>query len=105
MRNLLIYIMAVFYCTVALAGVQKPSEITPYINAVQSYGEGVYSQFLIKCYDASLWTDAKQWSMNVKFALSLRYRIHFTTQEIVQRSIAEMQHIAPLPRDKVHDYA
>jgi hypothetical protein len=52
---------------------------------------------LIKAYDATLWTDAKPWSMQSPFALTLHYRMHFTAKELADRSVEEMQHIAPLP--------
>lgn len=68
----------------------KPAEVTGQIHASEPYGQGTYSYAFFTVYDVSLWTDASPWSIDAPFALSLRYHMHFTSQEIVQRSIDEM---------------
>jgi hypothetical protein len=73
----------------------RPAELSPTIGATQPYGTGKFTWFFITAYDASLWTDAPQWSMSAPFALSLRYNMSFTTDEIVERTIDEMRKIAP----------
>jgi hypothetical protein len=43
--------------------------------------------------------------MQSKFALSLRYNMHFTSADIVQRSIEEMQHVGPMSDATAQQYS
>jgi hypothetical protein len=73
----------------------KPPAISEIVKAQQPYGTGTLSWFLIPAYDASLWTDAMHWSMQTPFALSLTYRMSFSSSAIVDRSVKEMKHDNP----------
>jgi hypothetical protein len=72
-----------------------PSEIASVIHASEPYGTGKYTFLITTPYDAELWTDAKQWSMDTPFALTLRYHMGFSTDAIVSRSVKEMKHVDP----------
>jgi len=93
-----------FFALPAFAQMEKPPELASAIHAHAPYGEGTYSQLWIKAYDAALWTDASPWSMDSTFALTLRYRMHFTPDELAGRSVEEIQHIQPLSREEATDY-
>jgi hypothetical protein len=73
----------------------KPSEIAPVIKAPEPYGKGTLRWLLIPAYDAALWTDAAQWSMQSPFALTLKYHMSFSTSDIVERSLKEMTNVDP----------
>lgn len=93
-KNLLAAAVALAVTASALA-MTRPAEIADSINATRPYGSGSLSWLFLTAYDASLWTDAAQWSMNEPFALTLVYRMSFSTEELVDRTINEMKAIAP----------
>jgi hypothetical protein len=72
-----------------------PAEIASVIHAATPYGSGKYAVLFITAYDTELWTDAPQWSMNVPFALTLRYHIGFSSSYLVNRSLREMKGVDP----------
>ncbi len=84
------------------AEVARPAEIGKSIAATAPYGTGELSRLFIVAYDASLWTDAAPWSYRAPFALSLRYQMGFTRDELTDRTIAEMVGQGEVP---AHDQA
>ena len=95
MRNLRLAAILTIALTATAFAMTRPVEIGGAINAAKPYGQGSLSWLFITAYDASLWTDARQWSMNERFALTLVYRMSFTTEELANRTIDEMQSVAP----------
>jgi len=89
----------------ALAVMDKPAELAPYIKAEKPYGDGSYRWMLLTAYEAALWSDAPHWSMDSTFALSLKYNMHFTSERIVSRSMDEMNQISPLSEAQKKDYS
>lgn len=82
-----------------------PSEIASVIHAATPYGSGKYAVLFITAYDAEVWTDAAQWSMNAPFALTLRYHIGFSSDYLVNRTLREMKGVDPsLSDDTVARY-
>ena len=88
----------------ALAQTAKPPELAPYIHAAAPYGQGTLNKLWIHAYDAQLWTDAKPWSMDKEYALSLRYGHDFDGGRIADRSIDEMRHDGSLPKEQEESY-
>lgn len=79
----------------AMAG-EKPPEIARLISAEQPYGKSSLHTFLFHVYDAELWTDAKPWSYDAPFALSLTYHATISARELADKSIEEMDRLQPL---------
>ena len=73
-----------------------PQEISSEIHAAQPYGAGKYAVLFITAYDAEVWTDLPQWSMNAPFALTLRYHMSFSSDYLINRSLREMKHVDPV---------
>jgi len=73
------------------AGFTKPPELSGKISAEAPYGTASLSKLLLHVYDIALWTDAKSWSPDAPYALEIRYNMHFTVAELVDRSISEME--------------
>jgi hypothetical protein len=69
------------------------------ITATHPYGQGSLGLLFITAYKAALWTDARRWSMDVPFALSLTYKMSFTTREMIERANKEMKHVDPTLTD------
>ncbi|HEX4302071.1 MAG TPA: chalcone isomerase family protein [Rhizomicrobium sp.] len=94
MRTLKIaaFAFAVLAATPAWAA---PREIAETIHAAKPYGKGAVSFLFMTAYDATLWTDAPHWSMDSCFALTLHYGMGFSTDELVDRTMSEMTHVAP----------
>jgi hypothetical protein len=76
-----------------------PPEIASVIHAATPYGSGKYAVLFITAYDAEVWTDAPQWSMNAPFALTLRYHIGFSSDYLVNRTLREMRGVNPALSD------
>ena len=72
-----------------------PAEIASVIHAATPYGSGKYAVLFITAYDAEVWTDAAQWSMNAPFALTLRYHIGFSSDYLLNRTLREMKGVDP----------
>lgn len=105
MRKVLIAAIAVAAMTATAFAMVRPAELTPTINATKPYGSGSLTWLVFTAYDATLWTDAPQWSMNAPFALTLRYRMSFSTEELVERTVEEMIKVSPsMPKDAVARY-
>ncbi len=88
---------AVFACALLVATpvAAVPREIADAIHAAKPYGKGAVSFLFLTAYDATLWTDARPWSMNSCFALTLHYGMGFSTDELVDRTMSEMARVAP----------
>lgn len=95
MRKALLALAAAVAIALPASASTRPLELGNTITASQPYGSGRLTWLVFTAYDATLWTDAPQWSMNAPFALTLRYRMGFSTQELVERTIDEMEKVAP----------
>jgi hypothetical protein len=73
----------------------RPAELNGVIRAERPLGTGSLSFLFLTAYEAALWTDAPQWTMDTPFALTLVYRMSFTTDELAGRTVEEMQKTAP----------
>lgn len=92
--------LALVSCALAASHTESPpAEIASVIHADKPFGAGSYGALFITAYDAQLWTDAPHWGMEAPFALTLRYRMGFSTDEIVSRSRSEMKHVEPVLDD------
>ena len=104
MRNVAALLFILLMPSAAFAQTAKPPELAPYIHAAVPYGQGTLTKLWIHAYDATLWTDASTWSMDAPFALSLRYGTDFNKEELVSRSIQEMQRSGALSAEQVASY-
>lgn len=96
MRKAMITAVLAFAAAAAIATASiRPSEIGGAIKAERPYGTASLTWLFLTAYDASLWTDAPVWSMNEPFALSIAYKMSFSREELVERTLEEMQRVAP----------
>jgi hypothetical protein len=87
-------LLLIFSVTPALA--QAPSEVRTQIKSTTPYGEGELRFLMLHAYTASLWTDAASWSYDAPFALSITYHMDFGRDELVARTLKEMDGQAAL---------
>lgn len=73
----------------------KPSEFQGVFQSSEPYGRSSLTWLFLKAYDVYLWTDAPAWSMDTTFALTIRYNMSFSSEEIVERTLSEMKKVAP----------
>lgn len=59
--------------------------------------------FGIKVYDINLWTDAKNWSYEDKFALQIKYNINIKKEKFTESSIKEIKRYYKID-DRVDEY-
>jgi hypothetical protein len=95
MRRVVWAAAALIALSVTAAAMTRPTELGGAINATKPYGSGSLTWLVFTAYDATLWTDAPQWSMSAPFALALQYRMSFTSEELVERTIEELVKVAP----------
>ena len=91
-RRILPFALALFTVTPAWAA---PPELANVIKADKPYGEGHMNFLFIKAYNARLWTDALNWSMDQPFAMEITYGLGFDTDDLVERTIKEMKTVDP----------
>lgn len=65
-------------------------EISPTIKAMEPYGMGSYTFFIIDVFDITLWTDAESWSYDRPFALSMTYKIDIDQNDLVDHTADQM---------------
>ncbi len=92
-------IICLLLCLLSVNGLayEKPIEINDKFTTAKPYGEGTLHFMLLHVYDTSLWTDAKTFSYEQPFALSITYRMNFSKEELAERSIKEIKHAHYLP--------
>jgi len=73
----------------------RPSELSDVIAAPKPYGVATLTWLFLTAYEASLWTDAPVWSKDSTFALVIVYRMSFTREELVERTVEEMARLSP----------
>lgn len=83
----------------------KPEPIKDVIKAEKPLGTGTLSKLWFKGYDAALWTDASDWSLDSTYALALEYGMSFSTDELVERSIKEINRVHSLSQDEQNTYS
>ena len=105
MRRVVLAAVALIALSVTAAAMTRPAEIAGTINSSKPYGSGSLTWLVFTAYDATLWTDASQWSMSEPFALTLQYRMSFTTDELVERTIEEMVKVTPAAKAAQPAYA
>ena len=104
LRNLVLF--SLLLVSPAFADAEtKPAELTKVIKAEAPIGQGAMTKLWFKGYDAALWTDATQWSMDVTYALSLTYGMRFSSEELVERSIEEIERAHKLTDSERSDYS
>jgi hypothetical protein len=96
MRRFLVIVPVVLALMVSgMPAMAKPAELQGVFQASEPYGRSSLRWLFLKAYDVHLWTDAPVWSMQAPFALSIRYNMGFTSEELVERTLAEMKKIDP----------
>jgi hypothetical protein len=95
MRKGLIAILASMALLVSAWAAARPSELSDVIASPKPYGTATLSWLFLTVYEASLWTDAEVWSMDRPFALVIVYRMSFTREELVERTLEEMARTSP----------
>ena len=84
-------LLLLFLIPVQAGATTRPPELSPVIHAAEPYGSGDMTWLRIPVYDASLWTDARNWSMESAFALTLDYHMSIKSNALVERTIEEME--------------
>ena len=100
----LIFLALFLTCLSLPALAAKPPEVSAYVKAETPYGQGTLHKLFTKVYESQLWTDARSWSMNSTFALSIRYEMNFTTKELVDRTFDEMKREGPVSEQERATY-
>lgn len=92
------FVAGVAALLMAMNAYAAPKEVASTIKQETAYGEGKLQRLLFVAYKASLWTDAKSWSYDAPFALSITYNMDFAKDDLVDRTISEMAGQSESPR-------
>lgn len=104
MRKLLLIVAVMLFSPAAFADMSKPQALSGIIKSDNPYGQGKLSRLFIKVYDASLWTDAKEWKADSLYALAIQYDVSIDGADLADRSISEMKHASNYPKDKTEAF-
>lgn len=78
----------------ALAGATAaPAHIESYLPQARQAGQGTFTYFGLKIYDAELWVGEKGYQAGAPFVLDLRYARSLNGVKIAEASAAEMEKI------------
>ena len=103
MRNVTPFVL--FFSLIASqVPAEPPADIKPYVHSHEPLGSATVNYTFFTVYDASLWTDARPFSLDKPFALELRYHHHFPTSGLVKKTLDEMARIDHVPEAKLKDY-
>ncbi len=105
LRNLLLTCLFLLVSPAFADTGTKPAELANVIKASAPIGQGAMTKLWFKGYDAALWTDAKEWSMDATYALSLTYGMRFSSEDLVERSIEEIERAHKLTDNERSDYS
>ena len=103
MRKLLFALLFAATSPAAFAAA-KPPEVEQSIKSEAPVGQATLRKLLLNVYDATLWSDASPFAMNKPLALTLKYRMNFAADEIIDRSIDEMNHAQKLSAEQEASY-
>lgn len=95
LRFLLIAPLVLVLMVSGVPAMAKPAELQGVFQATEPYGRSSLRWLFLKAYDVHLWTDAPAWSMDATFALSIKYNMGFTSEELVERTLEEMKKVEP----------
>lgn len=88
---LTLYILLVSFGAFASEQTINPKEIKPYFGDKEALGSGTLYFWGFKIYDAALWSDTKKdWDINKKLALRLKYARDISSKDLVDTSIEEI---------------
>jgi len=88
MRRFLLVMVMMLPLTAQAA---RPAELQTEFRSEKPYGEADYSFLWMDVYHIALWTDAAEWKPNSPYAISITYRMNFTSDELLERTCDEMQ--------------
>ncbi len=72
---------------------EKPSELRNSITSTAPIGFATLKKFGFQVYDAALWADVQAFTYKKPFALTLTYKLGFSRQQLVEKSIEEISRI------------
>lgn len=104
-RSMTPFMAGIAALLMAVSAHAAPKEVAGTIKQETAYGEGKLQRLLFVAYKASLWTDAKAWSYDAPFALSITYNMGFAKDDLVDRTISEMagQSESPTPAESYRE--
>ena len=92
--KILLFALAILAAATAPA-LAAPPEIANVIKSDKPFGEGHMNFLFIRAYNARLWMDAPNWSMDAPCAMEITYGMGFDTDDLVERTIKEMKNVDP----------
>ena len=100
MRNFFIAIVLLVTPTLALAA--RPPELA-LMKKEAPVGSYSFRKLMLHVYDISFWSDSGSWS-KAPYALSITYDMHFSPDELAERTGDEMKGVSTLPPETIAKY-
>ena len=82
-----------------LFAADKPSELNTLIRTDQVHGQTTLTWFFMDVYQISLWTDSKIWSMKKPYALSIVYKMNFSADSLIDKTLEELLRLGAPAKD------
>jgi len=101
MKNLINIFLVLFFSTSSLAFAEFPNSVEKKFLI----GSATLKFLRMKVYDISLWSVEPKFSYSKPFAIQIKYNLNFSSQDLVKRSIAEIERLHELTGEEKKSYA
>lgn len=99
MRKIIVAVGLCAFAFAAHATVSFPDEINVRDVAMKKVGQGTLSYLLVDPYDAAFWSADGSANLNQPHAVEIHYRMGFSSEDLAERSVEEMNRIKDFPAD------
>lgn len=88
----------------SIAFANKPDEIQQVFESENPVGKAKFEFFFFDVYTSTFWSDAGEWDTSRPYALSNLYHRAFSGQDLVDKTLEEMQRIDNVPQQALASY-
>jgi hypothetical protein len=99
MKFLKIFFFLIFLSSQSLAA-EAPKEVQKNFPNYFLIGENDLKVLVFDVYNIALWSESPQFSYDQKFAISIKYKRNFSSEELAQKSIEEIGRINAIKDEK-----
>lgn len=92
-QKMMLVLLAVLVLASPAFAAARPSELQGIAKSAQPYGHARLTRYFFHVYDVELWTDAREWSYESSFALTVTYAMSFSAQDLAASTLEEVRHV------------
>ena len=104
MVRLFLFAIAILLMPLQAFALSKPPVIHPYIVSEEPFGYAPFTWFIFDVYEISLWQDGRNFTYQRPFALSIKYSMGFSSDDLVDRTFEEIKNIHRVDQSFIDTY-